>query len=428
MNGSKRVSQSESENFRRAVPPPNPLLVFSPVEAERMARREFQNPSILERDSAAGREFYIRYRIKVMEIENGRPFLKRKEKWHTLGPVSMGIRKAERKRDEIMREVNQQVYTVQSHVPFEDFIKIYRSEHYRGLKETSVRYYDQRIDAWILPTLGKKKLYQISPLDVSFMLAEMERANVARSTRIATRAILSNIFEQARRWGYLKEPDNPARDAEVGRTDNGGRMIWTPTLEQARKVVARADSEVGLILESIIWTGMRISEVLGLRCCNVDTDHAVVYVRERNVRRVMDDPKSRAGQRALPLGSLAPRLAPLIGGPDDFLFRDSVGGCFTDQLLHRRIRKALKDAGCDHAGNAWHAFRRLHLTLMSSRMSLFDLRAQAGHTDIRTTQKYVAGGMESRAEALRVAQGGKVVVMKKGKPNAGYVRDKAATR
>jgi len=386
-----------------------------------MARREYQNPSLLERDSAAGREYYIRYRVKVIKIENGRPVLTRKEKWHTLGPVSMGVRKAERKRDEIMREVNQQVYTIQSHIPIEDFIKIYQAEHYRGLKETSIRYYDQRIDAWVLPLLKGKKLYQIGALDIAFVMAEMERAKVARTTRIATRAILSNIFDCARKWGYLKERENPARDAEVGRSDEGARTIWTPTLEEAQRVVMHAtaergagDPDLGLMLECVIWTGMRISEVLGLHCRNVDADQAVLYVRERNVRRTMDDPKSRAGQRALPVGHLAPRLAAILGAPDDFLFRDASGGCYTDQLLHRRIRRALKSAGCDHAGNAWHAFRRLHSTLMRSRMSLFDLRAQMGHASIQTTQRYVADDIAARTEALREAQAANVVPIRKG--------------
>jgi integrase len=67
-----------------------------------------------------------------------------------------------------------------------------------------------------------------------------------------------------------------------------------------------------------------------------------------------------------------------------------------------------------HTGNAWHAFRRLHSTLMSKRMSLFDLRAQMGHADIKTTQKYVATPVDARAEALAAAQAN-VIPFKKAK-------------
>jgi integrase len=82
------------------------------------------------------------------------------------------------------------------------------------------------------------------------------------------------MFEKARKWGYLKDASNPAQDAEIGRGNKGGRTIWTPTIDEARAIVGHADDDVALIVELIVWTGMRISEVLGLRCRNVDPDQA----------------------------------------------------------------------------------------------------------------------------------------------------------
>ena len=110
-------------------------------------------------------------------------------------------------------------------------------------------------------------------------------------------------------------------------------------------------------------------------------------MRERRSRWDLDDPKSAAGQRPLRLGYLAERLRPLLATPNDFLFRQANGDPWTDQLLYRRVRRALDDAGAYHTGDAWHAFRRLHSTLMSRLMSLFDLRAQMGHADIKTAQQ-----------------------------------------
>jgi integrase len=380
-----------------------------------MARREFQNPSILERRGAAGQEWYIRYRVRILEVKGGRPVIRRVERWRSLGLcVSVTKRQAERQRDKVMREVNSQIYTIQSHVPLKAFIEVYRREHYRGLKETSKRYYDQRIAAWITPTLGEKKMCDLNALEISEMLGAMEAAGVARTTRAATRAILAHILETARRWGYTKEQINPARDAEIGRGNKGGRTIWTPTLDEARAIIEHADVDVALMLELIVWTGMRISEVLGLRCGNVDPDQAVLYVRERRSRWDVDDPKSAAGQRPLPLGYLADRLRPLLSGPDDFLFRQANGAPWTDQLLYRRVRRALDGAGARHEGNAWHAFRRLHATLMRTRMSLFDLREQMGHADIKTTQRYVASAVGDRAAALAAAQA-RVIPFRKAK-------------
>jgi integrase len=394
---------------QETVPPfPFSTLVFSPLEAERMARREFQNPSVLERESAAGKEFYIRYRIRVLTVVDGKPVAKRKEKWVSLGLCAkMTARKAERERDKIMREVNGQVYTIQSHIPLKDFIEVFKREHYRGLKENTKDFYDARLAGWVVPMLGDKKLYQIGAMEISEMLGAMEEAGVARSTRLATRALMASMLDRARRWGYLKERSYAAHDAEVGRSNKGGRTLWTPTIEEARAVIEQADEEIGIILELIIWTGMRISEVLGLRCGSLDVDQAVLYVREQSSRKGMEDPKSVAGQRPLPLGYLADQLRPRImsaGNPEAFIFARPDGTPWNDNLLYHRIRSAMDDAGQHHEGNAWHSFRRLHSTIMKKRMSLFDLKTQMGHADIKTTQLYVGTEVGDRAEALPEAQ------------------------
>ena len=370
------------------IPPAqNGILTLSRIvgRGETMARREYQEPNVLERQGKQGWEYYIRYRVRVLKTDGtGKPVIKRKEKWHHLGLCSkMTKRQAERERDKIMDKVNGQVYTIQSQVPFREFLEVFGHEHYRGLKQTSKRYNDQRIAAWIDPILGGEKLCQVGPLEISEMLAAMENAGVARTTRIATRAILATMLEKARIWEYLKEPANPARDAEIGRGNEGGRTVWTPTIGEARAIIEHADEDVALIFEIIVWTGMRISEVLGLRCRNVDLGQAILYVRERRSRRDLDDPKSAAGQRLLPLGYRTERLRPLMVNPDYFLFRQADGEPWTDQLLYRRIRSAMDRAKLYHTGNAWHAFRRLHSTLVSRRISLFDLRAQMGHADIK---------------------------------------------
>jgi hypothetical protein len=48
-----------------------------------MARREWQNPNVLQRESAHGPEWYIRYRVKVLDMADGKPAIKRVEKWRT---------------------------------------------------------------------------------------------------------------------------------------------------------------------------------------------------------------------------------------------------------------------------------------------------------------------------------------------------------
>ena len=57
-----------------------PTLV-GPFQGERMARREFQKPSVLRQEGPRP-YWYIRYRRKVLVSKNR---IKREEKWHRLG-------------------------------------------------------------------------------------------------------------------------------------------------------------------------------------------------------------------------------------------------------------------------------------------------------------------------------------------------------
>src|SRR5438552_18801455 len=74
-----------------------------PFTGERMARHEFQLPTVLRHEGPRP-YWYIRYRRKVLVGKNR---IKRKEVWHQLGGCDhMTKREAQRARDEIMREVN----------------------------------------------------------------------------------------------------------------------------------------------------------------------------------------------------------------------------------------------------------------------------------------------------------------------------------
>src|SRR5579872_6305943 len=183
-----------------------------PLEAEKMARREWQNPSILERESVAGREWYIRYRVKVLEMEDGKPVIRRVEKWRALGLCAkMTKHKAEREKNRIMNEVNGQVYTVQSQVPFTAFVKVFDENHIAHLATPTQNNYRQQLRTHITPAFEDKKLCDVGPLQVQQLFHALEAAKIAKTTRNTIRGVLSALFKCAKKWRYL-ETANPTED------------------------------------------------------------------------------------------------------------------------------------------------------------------------------------------------------------------------
>ena len=86
----------------------------------------FQMPCVLRQEGPRP-YWYVRYRRKVLVGKNG---IERREVWHTLGDCSkITKRQAQRLRDEILREVDREVYTVQSQILFRDFAELYMKQH-----------------------------------------------------------------------------------------------------------------------------------------------------------------------------------------------------------------------------------------------------------------------------------------------------------
>src|ERR1035437_6632408 len=207
--------------------PSSPTLVFSAVEAQRMARREFQNPSILERDTPRGRVWYIRYRTKQTAWVDGKPIIKRKEEWRELGLCSkMSKHQAERKKDEIMRGINGECFTINASIPWEQFVEVFDRNHIAALATPTQANYRQQLKSHITPSLKQYRLSQIGPLEVQAIFNGKE-AELARQTRTTIRGVLRSAFTCARLWKLIDT--DPMEGVNVGGGPRPVRECRFPT-------------------------------------------------------------------------------------------------------------------------------------------------------------------------------------------------------
>jgi len=180
---------------------------------ERMARREFQMPSVLQHDGPRP-YWYIRYRRKMLV---GRNEIRREEKWHRLGYCDeMTKREAERRGSEVLREVNNEVYTIQSQVPFGEFVKTYIEQHVSTLAPGPKQKYTSLLNNHILPMFGEKRMCDIRTDAVQAFLNQKDIEGLAWWTRNDLKGIISGIYTKAADWGYWREK-NPALRTTLGR-------------------------------------------------------------------------------------------------------------------------------------------------------------------------------------------------------------------
>jgi integrase len=368
-----------------------------------MARREFQMPSVLRQEGPRP-YWYIRYRRKVLV---GKDRIERREAWHRLGYCDeMTKREARRRREEVLQEVNREVYTLQSQVPIEDFVTIYKKQHLVTLAPGGRKRDVSLLDNHILPAFGSMRLCDVGTETVQEFLNDKLVQGLSWWTRRALKAIISSMFTVAEDWGYW-EGRNPARRVSLGRK-RLKRMRRILSDEQFHLLLAALPEALRLMVETAVSTGMRISEILGLRWRSVDLDSGLVRIEERYYRGDTDEPKTERSRRVLPLGCLVDayrRLKPLNAAPEAYVFNYDGEPLDDRELLRDAIRPAAERLGISFPGFGWHTFRRQNLTLIQEEgATSFEAQEQAGHSRPSMTSEYTIVGLARRERAVRRVQ------------------------
>ncbi|MEO5952160.1 MAG: tyrosine-type recombinase/integrase [Chloroflexia bacterium] len=364
-----------------------------------MARREFQMPNVL-RQSGPRPYWYIRYRRKVLVGKNQ---IKKEEKWHRLGYCDeMTKPEAKRHREQVMKEINREVYTIQSHILFKDFVEIFRSQHMIALAPGGKKRDLSLLSNHILPAVGDMRLCDIGSEEVQAFLNTKNAEGLSWWTRKGLQAVISSVFTKAGDWGYWQERNPTARTSVGRKRPKRERRILTD--DQYRHLLSVLPATIRLMVETAVSTGMRISEIIGLKWRCIDLERGLARVEERYYRGDTDLPKTEGSKRVLPLGQLVleyRKLKPAGVSEASYVFERNGDPMDDRAMLRNHIRPAAKRLGCYFEGFGWHSFRRQNITLMQEEgATSFEAQAQAGHARPAMTSEYTIVGLPRREQAV----------------------------
>jgi integrase len=186
--------------------------------------------------------------------------------------------------------------------------------------------------------------------------------------------------------------------------------IWS--IEQVQYFLSvAAQSHYGPIYATILHTGLRRGEVLGLRWCDVDLDRATITVNQtlalvKARRQVKPTPKNKSSNRTVPIdpvlvellwGHRANRVLPMMDG-SDFVFHTGTGTPIYPRNLLRDFYHWRQDCGLPKL--TLHGLR--HTSLSHALMlgaSLKAVSTRAGHSRVSTTTDiYTHVGWEQHVE------------------------------
>jgi integrase len=362
---------------------------------EAMAKRRFQAP----KPERSGGWWYLRIWADV--FENGK--LTRKRQRHKLAPARIGEREAKKMAAEFLRPLNQGLAPISSALPFTDYVRdTYNSTLLPLMAKSTRDRYEGVIRNYLEPAFGSTILRDLTPRTLQQFCSALP-AHLSYESRDKIRDVLSSILQSAVKYGLLVT--NPAEGVRLSPGTRGNRV--KPFLDPTKflGLLALIPEPYSTMVHVAVYTGLRASELIGLKWGCVGTDS--ITVAERYVRGEWGSPKTKCSNATIPVnpivierihrlktltieikaGTAVRRYSAVKGtGPDDLVFASLMKGrpMRDNNILCRYIKPAAHKLGIGFVN--WQVLRRSHATwLKLAGADVKDAQAQMRHSRVTTT-------------------------------------------
>jgi integrase len=222
----------------------------------------------------------------------------------------------------------------------------------------------------ILPRWGEYRLREITAVAVERWLGGLDLANATKSK---FKYVMSDVYQHGIRYGWLNSEDNPI----LAVRQSAKRERITEPLEawEFRKLLLELPYKMRVIGIVCATTGLRISEVLGLKWKDIDWKALQMEVTRSVVDGVVGNCKTETSRRPVPIDQFtAAKLAAwkqvtCYCHPDDWVFASEKANGrlppWADTLLDRFLQPAAKRAGIGK-WVGFHTFRHTYSTLLKA--------------------------------------------------------------
>jgi integrase len=177
----------------------------------------------------------------------------------------------------------------------------YQRGEVEGLERSTLDQYRDHLDLHLLPLLGQTKLAKLTTPGIAAFRDQLLQTR----SRVMARKLLTtlkSILSDAQRRGAVAQ--NVALPVRI-KTDRRAKRKLTagvdfPTTPEVKAIIVHASGHWRPILTTAAFTGMRVSELLGLRWCDVAFGARMIHVRQRKDRYgEFGSPKSVTSERAI---------------------------------------------------------------------------------------------------------------------------------
>lgn len=304
----------------------------------------------------------------------------------------------------------------------------------RGLKDNTFSNYKYMYTQFVKDNFGYSKIADLKRTDVRAFynqLADSLHLKTATIDNIHT--VLHQVLELGVEDEYLRynPSDNALKELKKAHnSDSEKRKALTVSEQELFEAYLRESGQYNRwypIFITLLWTGMRVGEITGLRWCDIDLEdeiisvnHTLVYYsrgKAEGCSFAINTPKTQAGKRIIPMMPKVKEAFLLekqyqeecdlkcnvvIDGYTDFIFINRFGGVQHQGTLNKALRRIIRDCNYEVLDNikqtaitlpnfSNHALRHTFTTRMcEAGVNIKVMQDVLGHADAEITMNIYA--------------------------------------
>ncbi len=310
-----------------------------------------------------------------------------------LGSMDISKRQARKLAQPILDFVNNQteipVRASNAGTTLAEFLPDWRKHVANSLKPSTLRGMESSIRAYLIPVLGDKSLTEIGTKQIQELITSMEGR--AKGTVENVVMDLQQILSAARKW-HNGIPVVKKADLFFGARRAGEGKPFFFTVNQVKAILkAFAGSKPwDLFFTLLALSGLRASEILGLRVEDLDFDSATIHIRQAAWHGQIQTVKTRESENSIPMTPLVREKlrAHLVGHTHELLFVNGRGRPYSrNKVVQTVLHPVVDKLGISRKGRrvGLHAFRHALASMLLQTTGPAVAQRQLRHADPATT-------------------------------------------
>ena len=254
-----------------------------------MARRRFQDPKPKRRGK------WWTLQVRRDEFVGGQ--LVRKKTRVRIAPAAVSEREPRKIAAEYLRPQNQGLELIGSATNFSEYVENTYKPIIMPLMAKTTQHRSRGVMTnYLVPEFGKLSLRDLTPLRLQRYFSGLAASPLAHESKDKIKDVLSAILGSAVQYGLLVK--NPVEGIRLPAERRGKRKTKPHvTPEQFEQLLELISEPYASMVFVAVWTGLRVSELIGLKWEDVGADS--LTIDERCCREDWDAPKSEASNATI---------------------------------------------------------------------------------------------------------------------------------